>query len=305
LRRVFTTVTLLGLLVATSAAFAITEHLKLIKSAIYGPQVSKYLSPVGAVPAERTARIRIRLRHPGHVTVTIVDANGNQVATALPAKRKNHFVWGGTTNEGIQVPDGVYHPWIHLARHTYKLANKITVDTQPPQVLSAAALKRKAVLLAGPGRSIAIRYRFSKQAHALVYLGRRLIIKGRKTQQQDKVKWAGTLGGRSLPAGRYVLSVGARDIFGNDTPAAKRKDVTVIVRYIELSPERVSVGRGGRFNVHVETAARRYTWRLGKRHGERRGKTLRLKAPTTPGTYRLVVAENGHAATAVVKVRGK
>ena len=57
--------------------------------------------------------------------------------------------------------------------------------------------------------------------------------------------------------------------------------------------------------MHVETASKRYTWRLGHRHGERRGKRLRLRAPTTPGTYRLVVTENGHAATAVVRVRAK
>ena len=59
------------------------------------------------------------------------------------------------------------------------------------------------------------------------------------------------------------------------------------------------------FRVHVETAARRYTWRLGKRHGSRHGKVLRLRAPTTPGTYRLVVTEDGQSATAVVRVRAK
>ena len=307
MQRVLTTVTLLGLLVATAAAFAITEHLKLEKSAIYGLQVSKYLSPVcGRDCPTRTATIQVKLRHPDHVTVTIADADGNKVATALPAKRKNHFVWDGTTNDGTQAPDGVYHPWISLAhaRHTYKLANPIIVDTRPPKVISAAALKRKPVLLAGPGRSIAIKYDFSENAHALVYLdGRsRPSVVGRKTRHQFKVKWAARLGGRPLPAGRYVLSIGASDIFGNKTPAPERLDVPVVVRYIELSSQRITVGRGGRIEVHVDTAARRYTYRLGKRHGDRRRKSLRLRAPTTPGTYHLVVAENGHTATAVVKV---
>jgi hypothetical protein len=233
LQRVLTTVTLLGLLVATAAAFAITAHLKQIKSAIYRPEVSKFLSPVCNCPTD-TATIQFRLRHQDHATVSIADANGNEVATALPTKGKGRFVWDGTTNGGTQAPDGVYHPWIALghARHTYKLANKIIVDTQPPQVLSAAALKRKPVLMAGPGRSIAIKYDFSKKAHARVYLGRRLVVVGRDSRMQDKIKWAGTRGGRPVPAGRYVLSVGARDLFGNETPAAKRKDVTVIVRYI-------------------------------------------------------------------------
>ena len=311
MQRVLTSVTLLGLLVATAAAFAITEHLKLIKSALYGPTVSKYLSPVCNCPTS-TATIQFMLRHPDRVTVKIVDAHGNEVRTirsdvALPAKRLDQFPWDGTANDGTQVPDGVYYPSIHLAhaRHTFKLANTITVNTQPPEVLSVGRQKRSPVLLAGPGRSVAIRYDFSKDAHALVYVGKRLVVVGRRVQPQNKVKWAGTLGGNPLPAGRYVLSVGARDIFGNETPAAERKHVTVVVRYIELSPDRVTVGSGGRIKIHVRTAARRYTWRLGKRHGERRGRTLRLRAPTTPGTYRLVVAEDGHTETAVVKVRAK
>jgi hypothetical protein len=54
--------------------------------------------------------------------------------------------------------------------------------------------------------------------------------------------------------------------------------------------------------MQVETASKRYTWRFGKQHGSRRRKTLRLRAPGNPGTYHLVVTENGHSATAVVRV---
>ena len=86
-----------------------------------------------------------------------------------------------------------------------------------------------------------------------------------------------------FPAGRYVLSIGARDLAGNETPAAKRKHVTVVLRYIEVTPERTAVRVSRPFRVHVETASKRYTWRLGKRHGSRRGKTLRLRAPSQPG----------------------
>jgi hypothetical protein len=81
--------------------------------------------------------------------------------------------------------------------------------------------------------------------------------------------------------------------------------VTVVLRYVQLNPQRFTVRSGGRLTVHVKTSARRYTWRLGHRHGNGRGKVLRLSAPSTPGTYRLVVSENGHATTAVVRVRAK
>jgi hypothetical protein len=253
--------------------------------------------------------VSVKLRHPDRVTVTIVDSADHTVATLpsrrLPAHHRFVFPWDGRTQTGSLAPDGVYNPWVSLdhARHTFKFTNKITLDTRPPQVLSAHAAK--SVLLAGPGFSVAIAYAFSEQAHALVYLGGQQIILGRLHQLRGKVKWAGTLGGRSLPAGRYVLSIGAQDLAGNETPAGRRKQVTVEVRYVELSPAALTVRSGRRITVRVKTAAKGYTWHLGQRHGAHRGKTLRLRAPTTPGTYRLVVAENGHAGTAVVRVSGK
>jgi hypothetical protein len=306
LQRVLTTVTLLGLLVATSAAFAITEHLKLIKSPLYGTKVSRGLSPVCDC-ATRKATVRIKLRHTGRVTVIIVDSHGHTVATIAPnvlvhGHSPQHFVWNGQTDSGGRAPDGVYYPWVELPHHTYQFSNKITLDTKPPQVLSATGLTP--VLLVGPGRSVAIRYAFSEKAHALLYLGRRRIGVGRKSRPQATIKWAGGLAHRPLPAGTYVLSIGARDLAGNETPAAERKNVTVDVRYVVLTPQRITVGSGGRFTVHVETAARRYRWRLGPRHGESRGRVLRLRAPSTPGTYRLVVGEPGRSATAVVRVHG-
>ena len=319
MQRVLTTVTLLGLLVATSAAFAITEHLKLEKSPFYGvkiysgrPGAHAVFSPVcGPGCATRAAKVRLTLRHTGRVTVTIVDSDGHQVANIAPdvlmqAKVSQTFPWKGRTSTGVLAPDGVYYPWVQPGRRrTFKFINKITVDTVPPEVLSAAGVKRKPVLFAGPGRSVAIRYGFSERAHPVLYLNGRRLVVGRQTRPAGKVKWAGKLDQRQLRAGTYVLSIGAVDPAGNETPAGERKDVTVVLRYVDLTPKLSTVKAGRPFKVHVQTAARRYTWRLGHRHGGRRGRTLRLRAPTTPGTYRLVVAVNGHTTTAVVKVRAK
>jgi hypothetical protein len=318
LQRVLTTVTLLGLLVATAAAFAITEHLKLEKSAIYGVQISNgqshgrraapaVFSPVCRCPT-RQATVQITLRHTRRVTVTIRDSQHHKVATIardvlMHARRPRTFVWHGETAAGGVVPDGVYYPWVQLPRRTYRFINKISVDTTPPQVRSPARVTPQRLFFAGSGRSLAISYVFSEKAHALVYIDGRQIIKGHLTRPASKIKWAGRVDFRPLPAGTYVLSVGAVDLAGNETPAAQRKDVTVVLRYVEITPGRTTVRPGRAFRVHVETAAGRYTWRLGHRHAERRGKTLRLRAPTTPGTYRLVVTANGHTATGVLRVR--
>ena len=310
MQRVLTTVTLLGLLVATAAAFAITEHLKLIKSPVRGVLVSKFFSPTCAC-GQRTAAIRVKLRRRDSVTVTILDSGHNPVATiaagaVVRPSQAVSFLWDGRTDAGPRAPDGVYYPEIDLAnaRHKYVLRNRIVLDTKTPHVLSATAGSH--VLFIGRGQGVPIRYALSEPANAVVYLGGRQVIRGRPTRTEASVKWSGKLkDGRPVPAGTYVLSVGARDAAGNRTPPAARKNVTVVVRYIDLAPHVVSVRPGARFDVHVEMRAPRYTWRLGQRHGTRRGRLLRLRAPTTPGTYRLVVGEHGHAATAVVKVRAR
>jgi hypothetical protein len=306
LQRVLTTVTLLGLLVATAAAFAITEHLKLEKSPISVTGISELFSPVCHCPTGK-ATVGIRLRHTGHVTVTIVDAHGHEVATIAPdvlveAHRDRTFAWDGRTDAGALVPDGVYYPWVQLPRRIFRFINKIRVDTVPPKVTAAARVNRKPTFFAGRGRSVAIRYAFGEKAHAVVYFRGRRIILGRKTAPTGVIKWLGRIHERPLPAGRYVLSIGAVDLAGNETPVSERKDVTVVLRYVEVTPGRITVRAGRSFKVHVDTAARHYTWRLGHRHGERRGKILRLQAPTTPGRYRLVVTASGHATTAVVRV---
>jgi hypothetical protein len=306
LQRVLTTVTLLGLLVATAAAFAITEHLKLIKSPVYGTLVSKVLSPVCHCSTSK-ATVRIRLRHRDRVTVTIVDSHHDRVATIasgfpMVARHAHSFTWDGRTSAGTLAPDGVYYPWVQLehARHnTFRFINRITLDTKIPAVLSASA--EKTVLFAGPGRSVAIRYVLSEQAHAVIYLGHRRLVVGRPTRTHGRIKWAGT----TVPQGRYVLSIAARDDAGNETRPKDRKRVTVVVRYIDVTPRRIAVRAGRRLTVRVRTDAARYKWRLGKQHGARRGKVLRLHAPTTPGTYRLVVTEHGHSSTALVRVRAK
>lgn len=309
MQRVLTTVTLLGLLVATAAAFAITEHLKQIKSPIAGTRVSKVLSPTCHCATDK-ANVRVRLRYRDHVTVTIVNASGDTVATLatdeLLQRNKPHgFRWDGRTDAGAIAPDGTYHPEVHLAhaRHTYLLPNSILLDTQIPKVLSAS--RGKAVLLAGPGRSVAIAYAFNEAAHAVLYLGHRRLVVGRPTRTTGKVKWGGAIDGNAVSEGTYILSVAARDLAGNETPVEGRKHVSVVVRYILISPRQISVRSGGRLTVHVQTTAARVTWRLASRHGAKRGKVLRLHAPTTPGTYRLVVAEHGHSAAILVRVRAK
>lgn len=85
--------------------------------------------------------------------------------------------------------------------------------------------------------------------------------------------------------------------------------MTVKIRYIELTQHRIrGVRAGARFGVGVSTDAGYVAWQLGSRSGllVRSGDSelgsLVLRAPRKPGLYRLVVSENGHSDTALVRV---
>lgn len=299
---------LLGLLLASAAAFAITEHLKLIKSPIYAPNVPKTFSPVCHCPAAK-AKISFELRHPDSVTVTIVDSHGDVVDTVRkdvsePKNTVVTFRWDGRTTDGVAPNGSVFRPQVELAneRRTILMPSKITIDTSAPKVLSAS--DDGGILVSGGSHGIAIHYVFGEKARAAVYLGSRRVVLGRRRQPTGKVKWSGKAkaGGKTLPAGRYVLEVAAVDLAGNVTPPNGRKRIVVLIRPIVLSDSTIHVAPGARFTVKVGTGAPHYRWRFAGAHGTGKKKLLHLRAPAHRGRYRLVVSEHRHAATALVIV---
>jgi hypothetical protein len=303
LQRVLSTVTLLGLLVASAAAFAITEHLKLIKSPVYAPQVTRYVSPICGCATDR-ATISVKFRRRTVVTVRIVDAHQRPLATLVSQRSvprgQGTWTWDGRTAGGARVPDGTYRPEIVLPHRTYLLSvDRITVDTTAPRVLSAGVSR---TLIIGGKKGVPIHYVFSQAANALVYLGRQQVVLGHPTRAHDKVRWSGRRAGRLLGAGRYVLTVAARDAAGNETPPSGRKRVVVLLRYIEVAQTRIHVGAGAHFTVGIRTAAPKFSWRFAGKHGTGHGKTLHVRAPSRHGKFRLVVTEQGHSASAIVSV---
>jgi hypothetical protein len=309
LQRVLSTVTLLGLLVATAAAFAITERLKLVKSPVFGTVVSKRLSPVcGCALAKAT--IRVKLRRGDHLTVTILDRHRDVVRTlvegAFVPRGAVTFTWNGSNDLGSRLPDGVYQPEIHLAQQhrTILLPNRIVLDTHPASVEKATASRATISPDGDHSRdSVAIRYKLGSPAHALVYLGSKLLIRSRKHTEEGTVRWYGTVDGVPLKPGTYTLTVGAVDLAENVTPPSKRRRVVIRIRYIELARNRVVLKRPGvRFGVGVDTDARKYWWKLGGEHGVASGSLLLLHAPRRRGTYTLAVGEGKYTAHAVIVV---
>jgi hypothetical protein len=307
LQRLLTTFVLVGLLVATAAAFAVTERLKLTKSPIYGTVV---LPKAGFSPIVRKkATIKFKLRKSDDLTITILNSKGEAVRqlAAVPASRGlNVFRWDGRDSANVRARDGAYRAEVHLARQhrTIVLPNLIRVDTKEPQ-LALLNANREAFSPDGDHQAdfVRIQYEFSKPVHVALYLRGERILRPRGLRAKGQFPWYGIGSRGKLPPGTYVLQVGATDAAGNSTPLARRGRIRVRIRYIELASKRIVVPAGKRFSIGVSTDARKYRWKLGGRKSIATGPVLNLLASTRRGSYTLTVAERGHVARARVIVR--
>jgi hypothetical protein len=294
---------------ATAAAFAITEHLKLIKSPIYGPVVTKLFSPVCRCATDKAA-ISFKLRQRDTVTVSVVNSSGTVIDTVnsgvtVPKGKTRTFYWDGRYFDGSFAPEGKYEPQVDLknARRTIRMPNTIVVDRTPPKVLSAT--DGDGILTTGGGHSIAIEYAFSDKAHADVSLDGRRVVLGHPTRTHNTVKWNGRVGGKTLPPGRYVLDVGAIDLAGNESLPADQRHVVVHILAIALPAEPIHVRPGASFTVKVRTGAPQYAWTFAGKQGTATKLSLQLRAPAKRGRYRLVVSARGYTATETVFVGRK
>jgi hypothetical protein len=295
--------------VATAAAFAITERLKLVKSPITGTRISTVFSPTCGC-ARGKANISVKFRRRDVVTVSVLDSELRPFRTLVvgdPVPRgRSVFHWEGLTDFGDHAPEGTYRVQIHLdgQHRTILLPNRIRLDTTAPEVTDARPNRTQ---FSPDGDqladSVSIRYVLSERAHALVYLEGRRIIRSRSHQARGAVVWTGRLDGTVLPPGVVTLTVGAVDDAGNVTPVADRARVRVEIRYIALANHRITgVPVGGKIEIGVSTDAERYAWRLGARKGFASGPLLVLRAPQRQGLYRLTVTEHGQSDHAAVFV---
>ena len=296
-----------ALLVATSAAFVVTEKLKLTRNPIVGPRVDKIFSPVCDC-ATGSATITFRLRNPDRVGVEIIDADGDVVRELARSRPQGRapvtYTWDGRDGAGRVVEEGTYRPRVHLdrQRRTIVMPNPIRVDTTPPRIESFTA--RPIVISPdGDGRSdrAKIRYRVSERSVVELYVDGVRALRRLGTRTTGTMDWFGVAGGEPLPQGRYTLRLVARDVAGNLGPRSGSR--TVAIRFLALGRDRVVTTPGGRFAILALSQARTLRWTLGGRSGVARPGALRLQAPTEPGRYVLRVDANGHVERAVVVVR--
>lgn len=299
--RFFPLALVVALLAATTAAFIVSEGLKLEASPITRTHVTKSFAPACDC-AKHEAKIQFTLRRRDTLTVVILDQDDRVVRTLLTAgpvpKGRQRFTWDGTDARGRIVSEGPYLPRVRLQRErrSITLPNPITVDTTPP-ALRVLSVTPRVFSPDGDGRSdrLSVRYRQSERGHPFLLVGNTVRVRSHAGMTTGKLDWYGLRHHRPVRAGTYRLTLLTRDIAGNLSPPVR---TTVRVRYIEAMPRVLRVRAGTRVRFHISTDARRFHWKLGARTGTAAAPTLALRAPRKAGAYRLVVRERGFAASA-------
>ena len=206
-----------ALVIATVAAFFVTQHLKVTTPLIPGrpAPVPNTINPVyGGVCARRTAKGALRLvsyRRMGisfylqnrsdNVTVQIVDRDGTPVRTIAnnvymraEHPQRHYFTWNGRLADGSVAPAGVYYikvSLLHQAR-TLVISNStaalpVTVQTTRPQVRVTSVTP--AAIAAGSGTPVTIRYTGTGAARPRILIFR--ITGGRPRQVKNYAATAG------------------------------------------------------------------------------------------------------------------
>ena len=219
-----------ALLVATSAAFVVTEKLKLTRNPIVGPRVDKIFSPTCDCATD-SATIAFRLRSPDRVSLQIIDADGDLVRELARDRPQGRgpvsYTWDGRDGDGRVVDEGTYRPRVHLdrQRRTIVMPNPIRVDVTPPRVESFTA-RPPVISPDGDGRfdRAKIRYRVSERSVVELYVDGTRALRRLGTRTTGTMDWFGVAGGEPLPQGRYTLRLVARDVAGQPRSAVRVAD---------------------------------------------------------------------------------
>lgn len=234
------------LVVATVAAFFVTQHLKVSTPLIqYKPApVPNTINPVyGRICPRRNGKGQIVLTNyrqmhisfylqnrSDNVTVQIVKASdevvrtiGNNVYMRATHPKRHRFTWDGRLADGSVAPAGVYYVKVSLLHQGRSLiisnataALPVTVETTRPQVRVTSVTP--ANIASGSGTPVTIRYTGTGTLRPRILIFRvtggtvRQLKNFAATSKSGSSTWDGTLaGGRPAPAGTYLVAVRVTD----------------------------------------------------------------------------------------------
>lgn len=306
---------MLALIGGTTAAFTLTEALKLERSPIGRVTVRPYFSPTCDC-ARNMARVSFRLREGDRLDAVIVDSDGEPVRVLVNGEERSAgrvvYLWDGKTDAGTAAPDGAYRLRVHLdeQHRTIVVPNVFRLDTEAPSVELVSAAPR---ILSpdGDGRrdSATLQISLAETARPFVLVDGKKVETGSIVDAgESELEWSGTSEGTDLPEGTYVVGVQARDRAGNLSPPSS--GITVRIHYVTLGRASYRATRSGVLRFRVSSDAERVRWRLIRRgkvvlagETDPGGAAAQLPPRVQRGRYILQVTANGHSDEAKVFVR--
>ena len=294
-------------MVATGVAFAVTELLKLTPSPITSTHVTRQFSPTCGCSKSK-ARVEFSLRRSERVTLSISGPRGGEIRRLLSGVDKPsgslHSIWNGRDNTGRLVADGNYRVRVYLAkeRRRIKLPNVIRLDTRAPKITSVSVSSHTISPDGDQNMDVLhISYRLDEGAQILLFVDGKSVEKTRYgARKSGRFDWKGLIRGR-LSMGWHSLTLKAIDYVGNESTATE--PISVRIRMLSLRPTRIHVVAGKKFRLAISTDRESVYWRFNGRIGLATSRTLELRAPSTPGRYRVVVRSGLYKAAALVIVR--
>ncbi|MEY2517029.1 MAG: hypothetical protein QOJ89_4387 [bacterium] len=335
------------LVCATFAAFFAAQELKSTPPRVQELKVTPFFSPNRDGRFDR-ARASFVLKRTDIVTVTVVDRDGDPVRVVradrrLRAGERMRVVWDGRRAGGGLAPDGTYRIRLNLRREgrAVMLPRNVIKDTVPPDVRVTSIgpqvdkVPRPELLPRADGKParVSIKAPDRPGAHKEVLVYRTDVTPARPVFDapvklaagQRRWEWDGTVDGRRVAAGTYVVVVRARDLAGNigsstaipprmefRKPLAGRGGITV--RYLSAQPPTEPVIAGQEVAVAVSSVDKNFRWsvrRVGEREVRKRGRGTRSRVVHFPapggksGLYLFEVRTRSRKVSAPVVVQSQ
>lgn len=318
------------LVVATFAAFVVTQKLKSSPPLVVRPRIYEVFSPARDARV-RQAKISFWIVNSDDVSVSIVDGEGRIVRRLVDGRHlarrvRIRLAWDGRTDAGTVAPDGRYRvrvALIHQAR-TIDLAQTIALDTTPPRPLvtdvEPHAGDGPAFLPQHGVDAVTVHLRGTEGRRSRLLIYRTDVSPPRRVGQltipfhRRTATWDGTLGGRPAPPGTYLMGLLVADRSGNAETFPRRLPpegpqpghAGVTVRAIAAAPPLRPVEAGARATVFVDARGERYEWalrRLGDakvlERGSSRDARLRLRVPRGQSSLHVLTLVAGKHRTSV------
>ncbi|MBA3328077.1 MAG: hypothetical protein H0T43_07230 [Solirubrobacterales bacterium] len=305
------------LVCATFGAFFVAQELKSTPPVVQDLKVFPFFSPNQDGRFDR-ARVSFVLKRSDDVTATAVDRAGDDVreladSRAHAAGRRLELRWDGTDERGREVPDGTYRIRVNLRRQgrSVQLPRNIVKDTRPPRPRvssigpDADKVPRPELLPRTDGRPARVTVQApGRRREVLVFRTdvrpARQVFDAPVRLDDDQTQWTwdGTVDGRRVAAGTYLVAARSRDRAGNigtsvALPPRPQFGETlpgrggITVRYLTAQPSANPVGAGEQTAVAVDSVDANFSWtvrRVGEQQIRSRGRgtksrVVRFRAP--------------------------